>query len=162
MIDRIKLLMEQENLSNSAFSDEIELQRSSLSHILSGRNKPSLDFVMKVKKRFLKVNTDWLIFGEGKMYLDIGENVGEKETPDFDLFSSSGRTSIPNETKTTEQFGKNEIKTDDHNEISAKSSVNDAVAISEEENVSPSDSNTRLPVKVLLLYNNGTFEVFKQ
>jgi len=61
MIDRIKKLLETEQLSPSQFADEIKLQRSSLSHVLSGRNKPSLDFVMKIKQRFANVSLDWLI-----------------------------------------------------------------------------------------------------
>ncbi len=67
MIDRIRQIMDMENLSPSQFADEIEIQRSSLSHVLSGRNKPSLDFVMKIKKCFTDVSLDWLLFGEGEM-----------------------------------------------------------------------------------------------
>ena len=51
------------NLSASAFADEIGVQRSSISHILSGRNKPSLEFIQKVLKRYPKVDAGWLING---------------------------------------------------------------------------------------------------
>lgn len=53
------------NLSASAFADHIGVQRSSISHILSGRNKPSLDFVLKVTKRFPEVELYWLLNGKG-------------------------------------------------------------------------------------------------
>jgi transcriptional regulator with XRE-family HTH domain len=64
MIDRITTLMKEYNLTASQFADEIGIQRSGMSHLLSGRNKPSLDFVMKVLKRFPEVTAGWLIQGE--------------------------------------------------------------------------------------------------
>ncbi|MBU3928200.1 MAG: helix-turn-helix domain-containing protein, partial [Bacteroidetes bacterium] len=57
--------MEKRGLSPAQFADEIGLKRSSLSHILSGRNNPSLDVIMKIKARYDEVNTDWLLFGTG-------------------------------------------------------------------------------------------------
>ena len=67
MIDRIQLILKSKNLSPSQFADEIQVQRSSISHILSGRNKPSLDFIMKILSTYPEVNSDWLIFGKGQM-----------------------------------------------------------------------------------------------
>ena len=67
MIDRIQLILKSKNLSPSQFADEIQVQRSSISHILSGRNKPSLDFIMKILTTYPEVNADWLIFGKGQM-----------------------------------------------------------------------------------------------
>ena len=51
--------------SASAFADKIGVQRSSISHILSGRNKPSLDFVLKVTDNFNTVDIYWLLYGKG-------------------------------------------------------------------------------------------------
>ncbi|MCK5782686.1 MAG: helix-turn-helix transcriptional regulator [Flavobacteriales bacterium] len=62
-IDRFKQLLEDNNMSASALADEIDVQRSSISHILSGRNKPSLDFILKVLKRFPDINIYWLMNG---------------------------------------------------------------------------------------------------
>ncbi|HXJ97907.1 MAG TPA: helix-turn-helix transcriptional regulator [Gelidibacter sp.] len=50
----------------SSFSDKIGVQRSSISHILSGRNKPSLDFVMKILSAYPEVDLYWLLNGQGK------------------------------------------------------------------------------------------------
>lgn len=61
--DRLQYLMKLHNLSASAFADKINVQRSSISHILSGRNKPSLELMQKVLAAFPKVNADWLILG---------------------------------------------------------------------------------------------------
>ncbi|MDZ7740900.1 MAG: helix-turn-helix transcriptional regulator [Bacteroidota bacterium] len=65
MIERIQEIIKRENLNASRFADEIGLQRSNVSHVLSGRNKPSLDFIMRILERFTGVNADWLLFGKG-------------------------------------------------------------------------------------------------
>lgn len=61
--ERFRYVMKLNQMSASAFADEIGVQRSSISHILSGRNKPSLEFIQKVLKRFPKVDAAWLISG---------------------------------------------------------------------------------------------------
>ena len=63
--ERIKKVMDSHSLNASLFADSIGVQRSSISHLLSGRNKPSLDFVLKVTEVFEDVDLDWLIHGNG-------------------------------------------------------------------------------------------------
>ncbi len=65
--ERISKIIEYSGFTSSEFADEIEVQRSSISHITSGRNKPSLDFLVKVKDRFPEFQWDWLIKGDGEM-----------------------------------------------------------------------------------------------
>ena len=67
MKDRIMELLNTEGLSASKFADIIGVQRSSMSHILSGRNNPSLDFIQKIMRSFPHVSGDWLISGSGEM-----------------------------------------------------------------------------------------------
>ena len=62
--NRIKLVIKMHNLTASAFADKIGVQRSSVSHILTGRNNPSLDFIEKTLINFPRVNADWLIMGK--------------------------------------------------------------------------------------------------
>jgi len=62
---RLKEVLTYYQLSASAFADKIKVQRSSISHLLSGRNKPSLDFVLKVLKEFEEVELYWLLNGRG-------------------------------------------------------------------------------------------------
>lgn len=64
-VGRLEQLLEYYGLSAAAFADKIEVQRSGISHLLSGRNKPSLDFVMKVVQTFPEVNLYWLLNGKG-------------------------------------------------------------------------------------------------
>jgi transcriptional regulator with XRE-family HTH domain len=63
LAERFRYIMKLNQLSASAFADEIGVQRSSISHILSGRNKPSLEFIQKILTRFPKVDASWLISG---------------------------------------------------------------------------------------------------
>ena len=65
-VKRLNRILEYYDLSAASFADSIEVGRSSISHILSGRNKPSLDFVMKVVKNFPEVELYWLLNGKGK------------------------------------------------------------------------------------------------
>lgn len=64
-IIRLKKVIQYYQLTASNFADKIEVQRSSISHILSGRNKPSLDFVLKVVNKFPEVDMYWLLNGKG-------------------------------------------------------------------------------------------------
>jgi len=64
-IDRLEHLLHYYSLSASSFADKVDVQRSSISHLLSGRNKPSLEFVLKVVKAFPEVNLYWLLNGKG-------------------------------------------------------------------------------------------------
>ncbi|MBT8235049.1 MAG: helix-turn-helix transcriptional regulator [Bacteroidia bacterium] len=63
--DRLQQIMNSNSLSASAFAETIGVQRSGISHLLSGRNKPSLDFVLKVVKAFPEVDLYWLLNGKG-------------------------------------------------------------------------------------------------
>ena len=56
--------MDDNGLSSSQMADRIGVQRSAISHILSGRNKPSLDFILKVLESFENVSSDWLLMGQ--------------------------------------------------------------------------------------------------
>ena len=67
MLERINVIMKSRNLNAAQFADEIGVQRSSVSHILTGRNKASLDFLLKVLQRYPEIDTDWLLIGKGVM-----------------------------------------------------------------------------------------------
>ena len=63
--NRLKKVISHYDLTSSLFADKIGVQRSSISHILSGRNKPSLDFILKVTNTFKDVDIYWLLNGKG-------------------------------------------------------------------------------------------------
>ncbi len=64
-VNRLEKILTYYNLSASSFADNIGVQRSSISHLLTGRNKPSLEFVMKVVTTYPEVNLYWLLNGKG-------------------------------------------------------------------------------------------------
>ena len=61
---RIQKLIESKSLTKSAFAAEIGIQRSNLAHFFSGRNKPSLDFFLKIKERYPEIYLNWIISGK--------------------------------------------------------------------------------------------------
>lgn len=63
IVERIKQLMQDNELNAAAFADTIRVQRSSISHILSERNRPSLDFILKILQAFPSVSSEWLLKG---------------------------------------------------------------------------------------------------
>ncbi len=65
MKDRIAQILRTKNITATQFADELNVQRSGISHILSGRNNPSLDFIIKIKETYPEFNLDWLITGKG-------------------------------------------------------------------------------------------------
>lgn len=80
MKDRIITLIKAMNYTSAQFADEIGVQKSGISHIISGRNNPSLDFVQKILQRFPEINMEWLIMGKGQMIKggeSIRENIAE-------------------------------------------------------------------------------------
>lgn len=65
---RLIQFLQQENITQSAFADTTGVTRSSVSHILSGRNKPGFDFLESIALHYPSLNLDWLVTGRGKMY----------------------------------------------------------------------------------------------
>ena len=100
MIERIKKLIKYKKLNSSQFAEAIGVQRSSISHILSGRNNPSLDFVLKIIETFPEIETEWLLFGNGEMLKKYDLFTNSKST----LFSKENKE---NSDKKTPEFNEN-------------------------------------------------------
>jgi transcriptional regulator with XRE-family HTH domain len=71
MRNRIQLFMRARNLNAAQLAEEINVQKSGISHILSGRNNPSLDFMQKILTRYPEINSEWLIMGNGAMFKEM-------------------------------------------------------------------------------------------
>ena len=91
MKDRIAHIIRAKNLTAAEFALKLGIQPSNISHLLSGRNNPSLDFVKKLKETFPEYNLDWIIFGRGPVTVSepfvesapVGQTplLGEQEKP---------------------------------------------------------------------------------
>jgi len=68
MKERIIHIMEKEGLTSSKFAESIGIQRAAMSHIISGRNNPSLDVVTKILYRYPTISPEWLLMGKGEMF----------------------------------------------------------------------------------------------
>ena len=96
MVSRINLLLKAKNITARQFAEEIGIQPSGMSHILSGRNNPSLDFVMKVIRRYPEIDINWLMFGKGEMYDVVHSKTTERITAEgrqSDMFAEAQKTS---------------------------------------------------------------------
>jgi transcriptional regulator with XRE-family HTH domain len=144
MKDRIAKFLKAENISSSKFADEIGVQRSSISHIIAGRNNPSLELIQKMLNRFDKINPDWLILGKGEMY-----RPGKGIPSLFDQgFAETPVTNQILKPKEVEEPIKVEQKTE--NKI-------DNTIFSNEPEISNLAKNKRIE-KMIILYNDGTFD----
>lgn len=80
-VKRLEKVIRYYGLSASSFAEKIGVQRSSISHILSGRNKPSLEFTMKVLSSFPEVDLYWLLNGKGTFPKQEEETTENTEMP---------------------------------------------------------------------------------
>lgn len=89
---RLQEIISSTGLSNTAFADKIGVQRSSISHVLAGRNKPSVDFIQKILNTFESVDALWLVTGveseqkvvyvESASNVDVSKDIGVVEDED--------------------------------------------------------------------------------
>ena len=93
MNDRLQKFLDAENISQALFADTIGVARASVSHILSGRNKPGYDFITGMMTHYPSLNVEWLLSGKGRMYKDsasakeITVSDNEESVEDDTLFS---------------------------------------------------------------------------
>lgn len=165
--ERISKIISYSELSSSEFADEIDVQRSNISHITSGRNKPSLDFLIKIKERFPELQWDWLIKGEGEMIKPAEKEIipeKQKPTPLPDLFSLIA----------DENFGIAEKEIKVSKDITSESNISLQVPvqekISDSQRLEVNDTQASSQVvenhqskikRIIWFYDNGKFESFE-
>ena len=138
---RLKKIIEENELSSSGFAEQLGVQRATISHLLSGRNKPSLDFILKVIEAFPEVDLYWLLNGKGQYNNTTPTPAPLTQNQAPNLFSE--KTVAPN-TEETKNLNNDSITEDAKQENhTAASFLHSDVA------------------KVIICYRNGTFEVFK-
>ncbi|QXP73852.1 helix-turn-helix transcriptional regulator [Tenacibaculum sp. AHE15PA] len=135
LLTRLKEIIAHYDLTSSTFADTIEVPRSSISHLLSGRNKPSLDFVMKMVDKFPEVDLYWLLYNEGSFPKKEKEIAIEKST-----------VHIKDEKEAPSLFSKKAVSEEEP-------------VINSNTQFSASTKKLR---KVVLLYTDGSFEEFNQ
>jgi len=156
MKERLQQLLDMEHISPSRFADLIGVQRSSVSHVLSGRNNPSYDFIQKTLKAFPGLKADWLLLGSGQIYEHMGRDMtGELFGDTLEMEAVKQEQKM----KEVQGTGGSEAKVGifPENEASERPLNEDAGLENEEINL-----KTGRIVQVLVLYDDGTFTAFKQ
>lgn len=83
--DRLEHILRSKNLTASKFAELMEIQPSNVSHLLNGRNKPSVDFLIKLKEIFPEYSFDWIIMGKKPITInDPSPAVSEAQNMQFD------------------------------------------------------------------------------
>lgn len=152
MKDRIAQIMQKEGLSNVEFADKIGISTSSLSHIFNGRNKPSLEVVMRIHKAYPHINLNWLLYGEGLMSEEPLSEEKPEEINGIDfMWDSSEKPEIASNLSDASDF---EQKNGGNNPIyPTKEIVREEIKYIEK----PHPKIT----EIRIFFDNGTYEVFK-
>jgi transcriptional regulator with XRE-family HTH domain len=141
MKERLLEFLKNENKSSAQLAEEIGVQASGISHIISGRNNPSLDFVLKMLEKYQFLSTDWLLFGKGSMYKEI------KMQNLFDYDPVNNRENSEVQTKSEQIRPEIEFK-----DVIKSKTMKDSMAFSEK-------SNSEV-IKIVWFYENNSFEEF--
>jgi Helix-turn-helix. len=156
--ERIEKIMLKEEMNSAVFAAEIGIQGSTLSHILNGRNNPSLDVLKKILNRFRTVSSDWLILGVGSMY----RSEKQSQTPTlFDSVDENVSKSIILDTNTLE---KNTLPsaTIQQKVVSAPElSVQISPEPIQQALIPPIEANPKLVRKIIIYYTDNTFQEFE-
>lgn len=105
MNTRLKQFLTAENISQSQFADTLGVARASISHILSGRNKPGFDFLASLARHYPSLNLTWLITGRGRMY-------GNSQQPAETYFAVTSAASAPQDELTDDAISPSEDEND--------------------------------------------------
>ncbi len=136
---RLQQFLSAENISQSQLAEILGVARASVSHILSGRNKPGFDFILNMTNRFPALNIEWLISGKGRMY----------NTPTTTLYDPhSVVEEIPSQINFTEEI-------QDFSEIATESA---APKVNTLDSKAQQPTTQRSISKILVFYTDGTFQ----
>lgn len=146
--DRIKIIMERENMASGAFAESISIQQSTLSHILNGRNNPSLDVIMKVHQKYNHINLEWLLYGKGDM-------TEQEQTPRYNAdFSPSLFDENPLNSSNER------ASTENRQEISSKTPNSTSKEIVKQE-IKYIERPIRKITEIRIFFDDNTYETFK-
>lgn len=171
MKERIRLIMENAHLTPSAFADNLQVGRAVISHILNGRNNPSLDIVIRILSKMTYIDPEWLLTGKGEMRKQDNKTVDEKNIQPIQSKSSVNTNSVNansniNSNISSDLFSENPIypingadgkKYEQENELISPvfrdKSIENKDAIYDK----PADRKVR---RIIIYYSDNTFESF--
>ena len=145
MKNRILQLLTKENISATKLAELLGVQRSNISHIISGRNKPGFDFIERLLLKFPDLSADWLILGKGEMYKNNNsvDNVQKQ-------------TELPSTAYKQKDIFEKEIDKRTQNELPSTNISRK----SNEQNNEVTNVNNKEIEKIVIFYKNKTFSIF--
>ncbi len=150
MNKRVIEIIENKKLTPSRFADKIGVPRSTISHIISGRNKPSMELITKIADYYPDISLDWLIKGKG----DMIETQTSLFDESFEQIKKPETTSSPAKTENA--------KTNLHLETELIDSAKSNKEQTSEKKHEPESQDIKVSVsKIILVYNDDTFKVLK-
>lgn len=150
MREKLLKLMKYEKLSSSRLAEILEIQPSSISHILSGRNKPSFDFLVKILRRFPTLNPDWLLLDSDQMYRQSNESAALKDNQVIEPISTS-----------TIQAGSSEHRQNNSSNDSSVANNNSTKRTTSTELPFANNQNVNKTIeRIIVLYSDKSFEAF--
>ena len=147
---RLLALMRAEGLNAKTFAEQVGISAATMSNIVNGRNNPSLEVMQKVLNRFRTLSPQWLILGIGSMYL-------EKSYSQDDNFPQDSAEYAPESQDQAGSFYKRYMRT---TQDSLKSPVDESTRTLQDKFSRQSQEN-RSVVRVVVFYNDGTFDEFQ-
>jgi len=144
---KIEQIIIDKGLSPSYFADTIGIQRSSISHILSGRNKPSLDIIQRILRAFPDIDRDWLLFDS---------EVPQQSTPQINRQQPANQLS--KQQSLLNQAPRESPKNFQAEPDVVKPLVNMPVKRKIERPIVPSPSSNKNIERIMIFYTDGTFE----
>lgn len=146
--------MDSEKMNPARFADSLDIGRAVISHILNGRNNPSLDVITRILKHMPNIDPEWLLTGKGSMYKnEFADNNIKDENLSFpNLFSQLTAENVISETK---------VK--DSQKYQKENTVNTIEKTSQASNIellTKQNSNIRKIKQIIIYYNDNTFETF--
>ncbi len=158
---RLQTLLTSEKITPSKFADIIGVNRSSISHILSGRNNPSLDILQKVLIKFPHINPDWLMLGQGNMFRNKSADTNFSKFNSNTLFEESANEDIeepkPKIVEEEAVLSKPAAKIEKNAHITE---LSDIITQSTPEKKKLNEQDKTLQ-KIVFFYSDNTFEIYK-
>lgn len=147
MNQRLEQFLKAENITQAQFADVINVARASISHILSGRNKPGFEFIQNMAFHYPNLNLDWLITGKGKMYKNNLDS-----SPITEGFQKQENLSLFSKEESDLNYTKFPSKS--YNEYIPQNILEEKESIFYN---GPKENNKKIN-KVIILYNDNTYK----
>lgn len=150
MKDRLRQIINYTALKQTEFADKLHVQRSNISHFLSGRNKPRLDFIEKLKDAYPEISLEWFIMGTGDMFVNKNNPLDkEPSTP-------SKPTSKPSDNKTDKD--NTDVTSENIPEKETQKGKNEGI----ESTQVISSSEDGSANEIIIIYSDKTFDTYKK